>query len=91
MAEWLSYAFCFSGSRFRQFGSWARTRHRSSGHSEAASHIGQPEALTTRVYHCVLGGFGERRRRKKRKISEKKERGERGRGNSTKILRKERE
>ncbi|WP_187114573.1 hypothetical protein, partial [Fusobacterium necrophorum] len=27
-------------------------------------HIAQPEALTTRIYNCVLGGFGEKKGRK---------------------------
>ena len=30
------------------------------------SHIAQPEALTTRIYNCVLGGFGEKKKGKKR-------------------------
>ena len=36
--------------------------HRSSGHAEVASHIAQPEALTTRIYNHVLGGFGEQKK-----------------------------
>ena len=48
------------------FGSWA---YRSSGHVEVVSHIAQPEALTTRIYNYVLGGFGER---EKKKISNKR-------------------
>ena len=32
-----------------------------SGHAEAASHIAQPEALTTRIYVYVLGGFGKKK------------------------------
>ena len=55
----------YGGPGFHQFGSWVRTWHRSSGHSEVASHIAQPEALTTRIYIYVLGGLGRRRRRKK--------------------------
>ena len=33
---------------------------------EAASHMPQPEALTTRIYNCVLGGFGEKKKKKKK-------------------------
>ena len=32
-----------------------------------ASHAAQPEALTTRIYNYVLGGFGEKKTRKKKK------------------------
>ena len=42
------------------------TWHHSSGHAEAASHIAQPEALTTTVYNYVLGALGRRRRNKKK-------------------------
>ena len=40
---------------------------RSSGHAEAASHIEEREGPTTRIYNYVLGGFGEKKK-KKRKI-----------------------
>ena len=33
---------------------------RGHGYAEAASHIAQPEALTTRIHNYVLGGFGEK-------------------------------
>ena len=56
---------CFSGPGFRWFGSWAQTWHHSSGHGEVASHIGQPEALTTRIYNYILGGFGEKKEKRK--------------------------
>ena len=46
VAKWLSW-------------SWARTWHRSSGHAEVASHMPQPEALTTRIYNYVPGGLWE--------------------------------
>ena len=35
-------------------------------HAEVASHIAQPETLTTRIYNYVLGAV-ERRRREKKK------------------------
>ena len=38
-----------------------------SGHTEAASHTAQPEALTTRTYNYVLGGFGEKKKEKGKK------------------------
>ena len=34
------------------------------GHAKAASHIAQPEALTTRIYSCVPGALGRRRKKK---------------------------
>ena len=36
-----------------------------SDHAEPASHIAQPEALTTRIYNYVLGGFGEKKKKEK--------------------------
>ena len=50
MAEWLSSGTLLWRPR-------AGTWHRSSGHAEAASHMAAPEALTTRIYNYVLGGF----------------------------------
>ena len=44
-----------------------RPSHRSSGHTEAASHKAQPEALTTRIYYYVLGGFVEKKKEKRKK------------------------
>src|SRR3712207_6271109 len=49
------------GPGFHRFRSWAQTWHCSSGHAEAASHMPQPEALTSRIYNYVLGGFGEKK------------------------------
>ena len=48
-------------------GSWTRTWHRSSGHAEATSHMSQPEALTTRIYIYVLGGFGDKKKEEEKK------------------------
>ena len=42
-----------------------QTRHRSSGHAGAVSHIAQPKGPTTRIYNYVLGGFGEKKEKKK--------------------------
>ena len=42
-----------------------RPTHHSSGHAEAASHIAEPEGPTTRIYNYVLGGFGEKKKKKK--------------------------
>ena len=47
---------------FGWFRSWAQTCHHSSGHAEAASHIAQTEALTTRIYNYILGGFEEQKK-----------------------------
>ena len=68
LAPWPSgwvHALCFGSPGFRQFGSWAQTWHCSSGHAEATSHIAQPEGLTTRIYNYVLGGFGEKKGKKR--------------------------
>ena len=48
-------------------GSWVRTWHRLSGHAEAASHTAQPEWPTTRIYNYVLGGFREKKKKRKTK------------------------
>ena len=49
-----------------QFRSWAQTWHLSSSHAEEASHIAQPEGPTTRIYNYVLGGFREKKKKKKK-------------------------
>ena len=54
---------CALAAQGFQFGSQEPTWHRSSGHAEAVSHIAQPEGPTTRIYNCVLGGFGEKKKR----------------------------
>ena len=64
MAEWLS-----SQALLRRPGVspvWAWTWYCSLGHAEVASHIAQPEALTTRIYNYVLGGFEEKKEKKKK-------------------------
>ena len=33
-------------------------------HTEVASHIAQPEGPTTRIYNYVLGGFGEKEKKR---------------------------
>ena len=67
MAERLSsHALCFRCPGFHQFGSWARTWHRLSGHAEAASHMPQLEGLTTKkIHNYVPGGFGEKKEKKR--------------------------
>ena len=47
------------------FGSWARTWYCSLGHVEAASHMPQLEGPTTKIYNYVLGGFGEKKQKKR--------------------------
>ena len=51
-------ALRFGSPGFCWFGSWARTWNHSLGHAEAASHIAQPEALTTSIYNYVRGVGG---------------------------------
>ena len=51
------------------FASWDPGRGHGTAHQatlEAASHMPQPEALTTRRYNHVLGGFAEKRKNLKR-------------------------
>ena len=50
---------------FRQFRSRVPTWHRSLGHVEAASHIPQLERPSTKIYNYLLGGFGEKKQKKK--------------------------
>ena len=69
MAEWLSSGAPLRWPGFRQFRSWARTWHHSSGCAEAASHTAQPERPATGIYNCILGGFGKKKREKKRKLA----------------------
>ena len=56
VAEWKVRTLRFSGPRFCWFGSWARTRHRSSGHAKAVSHMRQ-----LKIHNSVPGGFGEKK------------------------------
>ena len=58
----------FGSPGFQWFRPWAWTWHHSSGHAEAASHIAQPEALTTRIYNHILQGFGEKIGKKTQQI-----------------------
>ena len=64
MAEWLSFVLHFSGLGFLYFRSRAQTWHRSSGHAEAASHMPQLARHTAKIYNYVLGGFGEKNKRR---------------------------
>ena len=59
----------FGSPEFRPFIFWAQTWHCSSGHAEAVSHMAQPEAITSRIYNYVLGGFGEKNKKKKRRLA----------------------
>ena len=67
VAKWFS-SLHSSGQGFHRFRSWTWTWHHSSGHVEAASHIPQLEALTTRIYNHVPGNFGEKKVKKRKKI-----------------------
>ena len=59
----------FCGPGFHRFGSWVQTWHHSSGHVEVASHMPQLEGPTTKVSNYVLGGFGEKKQEKKRRLA----------------------
>ena len=43
-----------------------QTWHRSSSHAEAVSHIAELEVPTPRIYNYVLGGFGEKKKKKEK-------------------------
>ena len=69
MAEWLSCMLRFGSPEFHQFVSWVRSRPHSSGHAVAASHMPQLEGPTTKkIYNYILGGCGEKKQKKKKKI-----------------------
>ena len=55
--------------RFRWFGSWVQTRHRSSSHAEATSHMPQLEGpATTNTQLCAVGLWGEKGKKKIKEI-----------------------
>ena len=39
-------------------------------HAEVASHVAEPEGPTTRIYNCVLRGFGEKKFVKRRLVTD---------------------
>ena len=57
MAEWLSSHTLLRPPRVSLVRILSAFVARSSGYAEVASHIAQPEALTTRVNSYVLGGL----------------------------------
>ena len=64
MAEWLSLHTLLQQPRVSLVRILSADMALSSGHAEAASHIAQPEGPTTRMYNCVLGVFGEKKKKK---------------------------
>ena len=64
LSDWVR-TLHFGGPGFHWFGSWVWTRYCSSGHSEVASQMPQPEGPTTRIHNYVPGGFGEKKGKKK--------------------------
>ena len=67
VVECLTLCAPLRGSEFCSFGSWAGTRHHSSGHAEVAPHVPQIEGPTSEIYNYVLGGFGEKKQKEKNK------------------------
>ena len=65
MAEWLSLHAPLQRPRVLPVWILGADMARLIGHAEVASHTAQPEALTTRIYNSVLGGFGEKKKKKK--------------------------
>ena len=60
-AEWLSSRTLLQWPRVLQ------VQILGSSHAEAASHIPEPEGPTIRIHNYVLGGFGEKKKKKDRK------------------------
>ena len=58
VAKWLSLCALLWQPRVRRSGSRCGPSHCSSGHAVVASHIGELECLTTRIYNYVLGLWG---------------------------------
>ena len=53
--------------RFHRSGCWAQPSTTASGHAETGSHTADPEGPTTGIYNYVLGGFGEKKKKKTKK------------------------
>ena len=67
VAEWLSSCALLQAAQcFFSFESWVRTWHCSSNHAEAASHVPQVQAPTTKNIQLCTGGALGRKRKKKR-------------------------
>ena len=49
---------------------WILTWHHSSSHAEVVSHIAELEGPTTKIYNYVLGRFGEKKKEKKRLVTD---------------------
>ena len=64
MPEWLGLHTQLSWPRVHQFRSWAWTWQFSSSHAGVLPHIEELEAPTTRINNYVLGGFGEKKKKK---------------------------
>ena len=61
MAKWLNSRPPLQQPRVLQFTSWTWTRHQSSSHAEAASHMPQLEGPTTKnIQLCTGGLWGEK-------------------------------
>ena len=71
MAEWLSSRAPLRRSRISLVQILGADMHRSSGHVEAVSHVLQLEGPTSKIYNYILGGFGEKKQkgRKKRRLA----------------------
>ena len=63
------HTLCFGGPGFHRLRSWAQTRHCSSSHAEAASHMPQLEGPATKIYNYELGNFGEKKKKRKRRLA----------------------
>ena len=46
-----------------------RTWHRSSGHTQVVSHVAELEGPTTRRYSYALGGFGEKEKKREKRLA----------------------
>ena len=63
--------FACSASAAQSFAGWdpGRRHGTASGRVEVASHMPQLEGHTTKIYNYVLGGFGEKKQKRKRRLA----------------------
>ena len=69
VVEWLSLCALLWWSRVSMVQILGMDPAQLSGHAEAVSHIAEPEAPTARIYNYVLGGFGDKKKKKKGRLA----------------------
>ena len=69
MAEWLTSHALLRRLRVSPVQILGTDMARSSSYAEAATYMAQPEALTTKIYNYVLGSFGEKKKKEKKRLA----------------------